>query len=588
MNPQHDTPSVVYTRTARCRDCHRCLRACPVKAIRIVDGQASVVGELCIECGTCIRECPQHAKTYRTELDRVKGWIAAGAIVAASVAPSFASILEQPEVRRLPSALRRLGFKYVGETATAASWVARRARETFEAHPDTLHLWTSCPSAVSWIETQRPDLLPLLIPVTSPMVAHGRYVASRLAPGSKVVFIGPCIAKKAERRRSDNEGVIDAVLTFEELIDWMGQERVALSECEDSAFDDAPESPARAYPLERGSLHTAGVGAEPIQGHVVSVCGVDQIRELLEGIGPESRGLVELLFCRNGCIGGPATGRCRGVLARRDAVVEWSAQPAPSPTLQPKGLRLDAAYDAEHRVPRSFTEEEIRAVLERTGKSRPEDQLDCGACGYSSCRAKAIAVLRGMVDPGVCIPVMRRLAEQRSDRIMDTSPNGIVILDQRLCVLGTNPAFRTLFRCTEAACGKHVSELMDPEPFLQLAAGRAPRLETTVRHAKQGIVCHEILYALPEDGQYVGIFVNVTQTERERESLERLRSQTLAQGRELLQHQFEMAQQVTRFLGESTAKGELLVQNLLKVARDPSDDDRGGAMERIWDTYTSK
>jgi len=588
MNPQHDTASVVYTRTARCRDCHRCLRACPVKAIRIVDGQASVVGDLCIECGTCIRECPQHAKTWRSELDRVKGWIAGGATVAASVAPSFASILDKPELRRFPSALRRLGFKYVGETATAASWIARRAKQTIDQHPDSLHLWTSCPSAVAWLETQHPELLPLLIPVCSPMIAHGRYIASRLGSGTKVVFIGPCIAKMAERRRSDNEGIVDAVLTFEELFDWMAREGLALGECEEGTFDDVPESPARAYPLERGSLYTAGVGADAPMGNVVSASGVDQLQDVLEGITPESRGMIELLFCRNGCLGGPAPGRTRSVTARREAVVAWSASASQVPTPEPEGLRLDASYDSERRPQPCFSEDEIRTVLDRTGKARPEDQLDCGACGYSSCRAKAIAVLRGMVDPGVCIPVMRRLAEQRSDRIMETSPNGIVILDQRLCVLGINPAFKMLFRCTDAVCGKHVSELMDPEPFVQLAAGSTSGLETTVRHAKLGIVCRQILYALPEDGQYVGIFVNITQTERERQNLERLRAQTLAQGRELLEHQLEMAQQVTRFLGESTAKGELLVQNLLKVACDPSDDDRGGAMERIWDTYTSK
>ncbi|HQP38647.1 MAG TPA: (Fe-S)-binding protein, partial [Polyangiaceae bacterium] len=236
----------------------------------------------------------------------------------------------------------------------------------------------------------------------------------------------------------------------------------------------------------------------------------------------------------------------------------------------------------------SPTEAEIQQVLERTGKSRPEDELNCGACGYGTCRAKAIAVIQGMADPAVCIPMMRRLAEQRSDRIMDTSPNGILILDQRLNVLAMNPAFRALFRCTDAQLGTHVSALMDPEPFQKLAAGAEQRTDLTATHRKHGVVCREILYKIPDDQQLVGIFINITQTERERESLAQLRRQTMAQGRELLEHQIEMAQQLTRYLGESTAKGETLLQNLLKVARDPAEERGDETMKWLWDIYTSK
>jgi len=236
------------------------------------------------------------------------------------------------------------------------------------------------------------------------------------------------------------------------------------------------------------------------------------------------------------------------------------------------------------------SEEQIRAVLEQTGKANPENQLNCGACGYATCRDKAIAVVRGMAEPGMCIPYMRRLAEQRTDRIIETSPNGIVILDEHLRILSMNPAFRRFFMCSEAVCGRPISYLMDAEPFEQLATGKTDLIETTVKHARHNLVCHQIQYALREERQYVGIFVNITRTQADREKLDRLRTQTVAQAQELLQHQVEMAQTIAGFLGESTAQSEMLLERLMLLAGGSRDGDEGGKRNTDWiaDTYTSK
>ncbi len=585
MNQPHDSSSIVYTRKASCRDCHRCVRACPVKAIRIVSGQASVVEERCIHCGTCIRECPQRAKTYRTDVDRVREWIGQGRSVAVSIAPSFAALFEDWERKRLPSVLRRLGFSFVAETAVAAEWVADRARTVARSAPGRTLLWTSCPAVIGYLETQRPDLVELLLPVATPMVAHGRAMKGRLGADTRTVFIGPCVAKKAEALREPE--AIDAVLTFEELLGWMEQESVGFDRCEESGFDEAACGDARWYPLEGGSLHLAGIESSSLAVDVQTASGADAVSEALEGVR-EVPGIVELLFCKQGCIAGPAAGRKAPVVRMRRQLARHAGEGGARGAVESMGaVSMVMAQPRPRSIP-SPTEAEIQQVLERTGKSRPEDQLDCGACGYGTCRAKAIAVIQGMADPAVCIPMMRRLAEQRSDRIMDTSPNGILILDQRLNVLAMNPAFRALFRCTDAQLGTHVSALMDPEPFQKLAAGAEQRTDLTATHRKHGVVCREILYKIPDDQQLVGIFINITQTERERESLAQLRRQTMAQGRELLEHQIEMAQQLTRYLGESTAKGETLLQNLLKVARDPAEERGDETMKWLWDIYTSK
>lgn len=563
------TGQVVYTNKAHCRDCYRCLRFCPVKAIRMEDGQASVVAERCISCGTCIRECPQGAKAFRSDVLLAARLVASGEPVGASVAPSFAAAFSEWERKCLPSALRRLGFHYVGETAIGAYQVAQETRRAVEARPERSHICTACPAVVNYVERYAPEKLELLVPVVSPMVAHARHIKAKLGPSSHVVFIGPCVAKKAEAEWPQHAGVVDCVLTFAELLEWLEREEILLSQCEASHFDEEPGGEARVFPLEGGSLRTASITTDVLAPRVVVAGGVDEIREALACVGPDTPPLViEPLFCHQGCINGPVMPRTGGLYERRRRVLgyveaERGRAAAPDERYEGLGVRFAAA-----KVPdgTDISEEQIRAVLEQTGKAAPENQLNCGACGYPSCRDQAIAVVQGMAEPGMCIPYMKRLAERRTDRIIETSPNGIVILDEHLRILSMNRAFRTFFMCSEAVCGRPISYLMDPDPFEELASGKTDLVETTVKHPRMNLVCHQIHYALREEQQYVGIFVNMTRTQADKEKLDRLRTQTVMQARELLQHQVEMAQTIAKYLGESTGQSEALLERLMTLA----------------------
>jgi PAS domain S-box-containing protein len=280
----------------------------------------------------------------------------------------------------------------------------------------------------------------------------------------------------------------------------------------------------------------------------------------------------------------------RNVLARRSDVLAYAAaNPGKMPEKQYYGdlaAKFKAPADATEAP---VTEEQIRHVLEITGKSREEDQLNCGACGYASCRDKAIAVIRGMAEPEMCIPHMKRLAEQRVDRIIETSPNGIVILDEHLRILHMNPAFRKFFLCSDAVYGQPISYLMDPESFVRLASGQEQMIENVVEHKRYDLTCHQILYPLREERQYVGIFVNITHSRANQEKLDQLRAQTVLQARELLDHQIRMAENLARFLGESTAKGEDLVEKLMLLTEEQGGEAAlGKGNTWLRDTYSSK
>jgi len=586
--PKRNENQVVFTNKARCKDCYRCIRVCPVDAIGIRDGQAYVDVDRCISCGTCIRECPQKAKSFRRDLDSVRELVASGQPVAVSLAPSFAAIFKAWEIKRVPSALRRLGFSHVSETAVGAYPVAQETAKCAAQHGDSFSIATACPAVVNYIERYRPDLIGALVPVCSPMVAHARMLKTSLGEGTRVVFIGPCVAKKQEAREKSG-GAVDFALTFTELLEWLELEHVDLSILEESDFDMVPEGWARSFPLAGGSLQTASLSTSLLAADVLSVTGTQEVKDTLESL-TSSHGhlLVEPLFCDQGCINGPAMPATETVYQRRKALLQYVLAGAHDGAGSNGSADLTASF-ACRPLPSAgdVTEEQIRQVFAQMGKENPEDQLNCGACGYSSCREQAIAVIRNMAESEMCVPYMRRLAEQRTDRIIETSPNGIVILDEHLNILHVNPSFKRLFMCSEAVYGKSISYLIDPEPFEQIAAGKAELTEVTVEHTKYNLVCHQIVYALRDVKQYVGVFVNLTSSLLNKKQLDVLRARTVQQARDLLTHQIEIAGKIAQFLGESTAEGEKLLENLVKVAQEnpTGGDDRKNSW--LKDTYTS-
>ena len=585
MSSEPNNNQIVFTNKARCRDCYRCIRVCPVKAIGLRDGQAYVDETKCISCGTCIRECPQHAKSFRNDLDRVISLIATGRKTAVTIAPSFASFFEQWQIKRLPSALRKLGFSYISETAVGAYFVAKETAEYAKKKPGKVHITTACPAVINYIELYKPELIKCLVPVASPMIAHGRMIKEKLGSDTAVVFIGPCVAKKAEVQNSIGE--IDYALTFLELQQWFETENIDLAEFEESDFDEIPQGWARNFPLAGGALQTGLLSTDMLNENIISVSGFEEINDILKGIDSHSTPMIiEPLFCEQGCINGPAAYAEDNIFRRRKAVLDYTNKSYKDKKNETIKVDLRVDFKDKHIFDENkITESDITKVLTMTGKENPQDQLNCGACGYPTCQGQAIAVIKGMAEVDMCIPYMRRLAERRTDKIIDTSPNGIVILDEHLNIISMNNSFKTLFMCTSAVCGKKISYLMDPEPFDMVASGQREITEMTVEHAKYSLICHQIIYSLREENQYVGIFVNMTNSLKNKKQLDEIRAKTVMQAQSLLTHQIDIAGQIAQFLGESTAESEKLLENLIELGQEKLKNNDEG--KRPWiTTYT--
>lgn len=556
---------VVYTNKAKCRDCSRCVRACPVNAIKIENGQAQVIPERCIDCGTCVLECPQNAKTYNYDLDSILNWINNGEYIAASLAPSFASAYPNWKQLRIASALRSAGISYIGETAIGAYQVARHTAQYIQAHPDSSHICTACPAVNSYIEKYSTENIPQLVPVVSPMEAHARML-KRKNPKCKVIFIGPCIAKIKESKRPEVEKYVDAAITFENLEEFLNIRNISLENCEESNFDEIPGEYSRLFPLEGGLLKTAKLHNESFKNNTLTVSGPEEVKAALDLINQSNEPyLIEPLYCKHGCINGPAIPELKNNFQNRSEVINYDKNnPAIKEVELVKAQQVITRFTKdEPNTFSDFSEEEIREVLAKTGKENTEYQLNCGACGYNTCRDKAIAVLQNLAEVEMCIPWMRRLAEQKNDLLLMNDPNGVVILDDKLSVLDINPAFKKMFVCSDQIIGKPISYLIDQTPFNNLISDKENIKRQEIKYPNYNLTCHVICYYLQDTNQIVGIFVDITDFQNSSSKLKEIKSDTITKVHELLDHQVSMAQEFAKFLGENTAKGEILMQKLM-------------------------
>ncbi len=557
--------AIVYTNKAKCRDCYRCVRVCPVHAIKMEGGQAQVIQENCIACGTCIAECPQHAKAYRTDAGLVLQWIGSETPMVISIAPSFATSYSEWEQKRLPSALRSLGFMHISETAVGAYYTAQATATYINENPNQNHICTACPAAVSYVRQYAPKHVRELVPVASPMLIHARLLKKKFRR-AKVIFLGPCVAKKAEAINENNSDYIDAVLTFEELDEIFLQKGINLDNCEESGFDELVVGDSRLFPLEGGLLKTASLNTDLLGETHIALSGHESLKEVLEALpkNPEKPWIIEPLFCRHGCINGPGARKKTAVYSQRKAVLNY-AEKHPG-TDQIQELTADdvvAIYPPIKNTEKEFSVQEIQAVLASIGKHGPEDELNCMACGYDTCREKANAVLNGLAEREMCMPYMRQMAEQKFETMIALDPNGIVMLNDKLEIIHMNPAFQKMFSCSDALSGRPISYLIDPDDFEELATGSSDLIRKTVTYSNYNLICHLMCYAMPEQKQYVGIFMDVTALQTNTEKLQEVKVETVFQAQSLLDHQVAMAQDLARFLGEHAAKGEVLLNKLI-------------------------
>ncbi|MDD5010685.1 MAG: [Fe-Fe] hydrogenase large subunit C-terminal domain-containing protein [Phycisphaerae bacterium] len=405
---------LVTTLGERCRICYTCVRECPAKAIRIANGQAEVIAERCIGCGNCVRVCSQKAKQILDSKQTVYELLKSNNKTAAILAPSFPAEFSGIGHEKLVGMIRRLGFDYVNEVGFGADLIADRYRKLLaENGPNCKYIATSCPAIIAYVEKYHPDLVENLAPIVSPMVATAKIVRQIYGDDLRVVFIGPCIAKKGEIASVNMDSEVDASLTFIELREMLEAEPINPDEVKDSNFDEPFAGVGAIFPISGGLFQSAGIEEDLIRGDIVAVEGGSNFVEAFKEFesGDMNVQLLEVLAC-NGCIMGPGISNTKPLFNRRASVSGYVREKmknfdkAKWEKDVKKFDRLDlsrrfAAYDQRIKITQ---EDELEHILKRMGKNTAADELNCGACGYNTCREHALAIWKGLAESEMCLP----------------------------------------------------------------------------------------------------------------------------------------------------------------------------------------
>jgi len=405
--------AVITTIKERCRMCYTCVRECPAKAIRIVTGQAEVIAERCIACGNCVRVCSQHAKQLRSSIELVEELLASGVKVAACLAPSFPAAFTGVDYRQTVGMIRGLGFAIVQEVAFGADLVAREYRQLVAESNGDRYISTTCPAICGYVERYHPELVASLAPIVSPMIAAARVVHRIHGDDVRVVFIGPCIGKKAEAQNAPVAGEINAVLTFSELRSMFLRHHIRPETAMPCEFDRPYGGPGGLFAISRGILQAAGLREDLMTGEIVATQGRGHMQEAIREFADGDLGarLLEVLCCE-GCVMGAGIDNDLPLFNRRRRVRQYVCRRAD--TLDVAEWKEDMQRFSDLDLRRNFLpndqripspgEAELREILEAMGKYGPEDELNCGACGYDTCREHAVAIRKGLAENEMCLP----------------------------------------------------------------------------------------------------------------------------------------------------------------------------------------
>ncbi|MDY3831504.1 MAG: [Fe-Fe] hydrogenase large subunit C-terminal domain-containing protein [Candidatus Ventricola sp.] len=549
--------SFLTLKKSNCKNCYKCIRHCPVKSIRFSGNQAHIIDNECILCGHCFVVCPQNAKQIVDDTEKVKVMLQGEDPVIVSLAPSFIANYEGVGIDSMRKALKALGFADVEETAIGATIVKTEyERMLAEDHKDVV-ISSCCHSANLLIQKYFPGALPYLADVLSPMLAHCQDIKRRI-PNAKTVFIGPCVAKKDEA--DHYKGLTDAVLTFEELTNWLNKEGIEL----EHEVDTKEESLARFFPVTGGVLKTMRQDAPGFT--YLSIDGVANCMEALKDIesGKIHHCFIEMNACSGGCVSGPVMEKYHKNPIKDYVAVSSYAGTKDFDVPQPDLMHLRKSFSPIEPDAKMPSETEISAILRQMGKFRPSQELNCGSCGYNTCREKAIAIYQGKAEASMCLPYLKDKAESFSDTIVKNTPNGLIVLNEDLEVQQINAAARKILniRNVSDVMGEPVVRILDPMIFMNALESRMGILEQREYLVEYKRYVEETVIHDKESRLLICIMRDVTQEEREREKKESISHQTIEVADKVVDKQMRIVQEIASLLGETAAETKIALSKL--------------------------
>ncbi len=572
----------IYTEATRCQDCYKCLRQCPVKAIDIQNGHASVISELCILCGNCVRTCPMGAKRVRSDIERARLLLGMKPRVFVSLAPSYLTEFCDLRSGQIIASLKALGFAGVSETALGAEQVSRAVAAMMHSR-HKLAISSACPAVVELIKRYWPQYGDHVCDMLSPVLAHCKLLRRQYGRDIGVVFVGPCIAKKTE---ADHNGhLLDVVLTFEELRQWLEAESINPAAMEVGADDVFVPHHARdglLYPIDGGMIAGIEAGSTATNGRLMAFSGIEAIQDALkemETLKDKGPLFLELLACEGGCVNGPRVCRHGATVLKRHTVIDcFHKQPVQTNPLS-ECVGVDHIWNIEPVNQKVYTDEQLREALKRVGKFGSEDELNCGGCGYDSCRQFGKALLDGRAEQTMCVGYMRQLAQKQADALLRAMPSGVVIVDENLVILESNRRFSEILgddivQAYEAKPHLTGARLQKVVPFHDLfekvLKSGTPSLEKDVKTG--AAILHVTIFTIEKHRFVGGIVQDITAPAVRKE-------QIIKKAKKVIQSNLQTVQQIAYLLGENAAESEVILNSIVDMFKPAAMDGDGGSHE---------
>ncbi|NLD94853.1 MAG: 4Fe-4S binding protein [Fibrobacter sp.] len=565
----------VYTDKAECQDCYKCVRECPVKAIKIQNGSAAIIPEQCVLCGHCVDVCPAGAKRVRDDLDKVKNLISTGRKVYVSLAPSFASEFPDITPRQLIAALKHLGFCAISETALGAQQVSAHVAQQLQLQKGKIFISSACPAVVDFVTRYMPSHSASITNLLSPMLTHSKMLRKKYGKNIAIVFIGPCVAKK--READSHPQLIDAALTFEELRNWLDAEHLHPSlikpHVDDIFMPDAAEEGAL-YPIDGGMSATIKANCAINDLCFMSFSGLENIRRALQDLDKitiENNIFIEALSCEGGCVNGPKAALRDATAVKRYAIVKYAPYPKKKIPRTPSIPINEYVSDAPFEAP-DFSSDQINAALRQVGKISEKDELNCGGCGYDSCRDFAAALLAKKAETTMCVTYMRKLAQNKASGLLRTMPSGVVIVDSELKIIESNLNFAKLF-------GSDIETIFDANPGLMGASlKKIVPFHESFKHVfdsgkdiinqdfkVDNRIIHGSIFAIEKQHVTGGVFTDITTPSIQKE-------QVIKRAQDIIEKNLTMVQKIAYILGENAADSESVLNSIIESfsSRSPS------------------
>ena len=548
------------SKTDNCKTCYKCIRSCPIKAISFENNRASIIHEDCVLCGTCYNVCPSKLKVIRNDLTVVKKMLESEKVIV-SLAPSFVSYYEDSDIVCMSETLKKLGFYEVEETAVGATIVKKAYDQLLNEGRDVL-ISSCCHSINTLILKHYPECKQYLADVLSPMCAHGLNIKKRY-PDAKVVFIGPCIAKKDE---GDHSEWIDAVLTFEELDQWLNEENISLMTTENKEMQE--RSKARLFPTDGGIIRTMECSSK--KHDYIVVAGMDKAIACLEDLkeGKIHNCFIEMSACEGSCVNGPVVRTKKSSPARNALLVNSYAGTEDFDFSMTETSDIFTKYDRSPIYHRQPSEEEIEKMLIKMGKEDKADQLNCSCCGYDTCRDKAVAILKGYANIDMCLPLLMEKSQSLANNIVNNTPNGLIVLDEELNIgLINNTMCRLVsIPSPDLLTGQHIASILDPSDFFDALEGKQIFAKTEYLKEYERYVVKTISY----DRKFkvlVCVFRDITNEQESRQYHQELVKNTISITDSLLEKNMRSVHEIASLLGETTAETKVALEKLKSLVK---------------------